>query len=228
MYLIPFKIYQASALILIALLQASIAHAVNTKEASNKNPIFSKPAWSFELKLGRFEPAIENWETFYGKDYTHQLGGTFAYKLTRQIEIGMEGSWIRDKGKGFLPANNTVGGRVKYQLFPLNAFILFRGIYKNNQWVVPYIGGGLSRAYYKANIQNQSSVDGAQNGTHYRAGIQFLLNNINKKGTRHLKNSFGIINTYFYIEVQKLKANVDSVNLDIGGKSTMVGVLFEY
>lgn len=216
---------QIAILFLVTLLQVGIVHAATLDK---EKKIMDKPKWSFEFKLGRFEPDIANWKKFYGKDYTLSFSAAFSYKLLDQIEVGMQGSWIRDKGKGFLPKNNIVGGTVKYQLFPLDVFILFRGVYTKNQSVVPYFGGGWSRAYYKATIQNQSSIDGAENGTHYRAGIQFLLNNLYKKGTRNLKNSYGIINTYFYIEVQELKAEVDSLNLNIGGKSTMIGILLEY
>lgn len=225
MYITANQLVQLVTLILISALLINSAHA---KSANKENVGVEKPNWTFEFKVGRFEPDIDNWETFYGNDYTHDLAGAFSYKLLQQIEFGLQGGWIRDRGQGFLPSNNIAGGRVKYQLFPLNAFVLFRGIYAPNQWFVPYIGGGFSRTYYKINIENQSNIDGAENGTHYRAGIQFLLNNINKKGTRNLRKSYGIINTYFFIEVQKLKAEVDSLNLDIGGKSTMMGVLLEY
>jgi len=219
------KTQRAMGLFLISVLHT---FSVNAATADNKTRLSYNPKWSLELKAGRFEPDIDNWETFYGQDYTHSFGAAFAYKLLDQIEIGLEGSWIRDKGQGFLVNNNMLGGNVKYQLFPLNVYILFRGVYTRNQWIVPYVGGGWSRAYYRANIQNQSSIDGNENGTHYRVGLQFLLNNVSKKGTRNLKRSFGIVNTYFFIEVQELTAEVESLNLDLGGKSTMMGVLFEY
>ncbi len=172
------KLAQRVSLILISVFLISAAHA---KSIDKENAVVEKPSWALEFKIGRFAPDIDNWETFYGNDYTHDLAGAFSYKLLEKIEFGLQGSWIRDRGQGFLPSNNVNGGRVKYQLFPLNAFVLFRGIYSPNQWFVPYIGGGFSRTYYRINIENQSSIDGAENGTHYRAGIQFLLNNIYKK-----------------------------------------------
>jgi len=231
MRLITFKSSKEALLFLITLFLVTLLQisAVDAATTDDKEKMLSKkPKWSLEFKAGRFEPDIANWDTFYAKDYTHHFAGAFSYKLLDQIEIGLQAGWIRDKGKGFLPNNNIVGGRVKYQLFPLDAFILFRGVYTSHQWVVPYVGGGWSRAYYKANIRNQSSVDGVENGTHYRAGVQFLLNNLYKKGTRNLKNTFGIVNTNFFIEVQELKAEVGSLNLNIGGKSTMIGILLEY
>jgi len=218
---------QFITLILMFFMSAGSVYAKSTDNELEKE-VLKKPQWTLELKLGQFEPDIDNWETFYGNDYTHEFAAAFSYKLLDQIEVGLQGSWIRDKGQGFLPSNNVLGGNVKFQLYPLSAFVIYRGIYTHNQWLIPYIGGGFSRTYYKINIENQSSIDGAVNGSHYRIGFQFLMNNIDKKSTANLRNAYGIINTYFFIEFQKLKAEVDSLNLDIGGESTMLGVLFEF
>jgi len=215
---------------LVFLLPIQVCLAAGTVEKNKvEEPVKPKaPKWSLELKAGLFEPEIDNWKQFYGDDKTIHLAAAVAYKVIRQIEIGMEGGWIRDKGKGYLPNNDIIGGEVEYQLFPLNVFVLFRGVFTPGQVVVPYIGGGWSRVYYKEKIKNQSTIDGAENGTHYRAGIQFLVNNVNKKAAYQLKKSYGVQNTYFFLEVEELDVEVSSINENIGGTSYLAGFLMEF
>jgi len=64
----------------------------------------------------------------------------FGYKVFRMLELGIEGSYIKDDGQGYAPAHGIVTGSVTYQLIPINVFVLVRGILSENQWVVPYIG----------------------------------------------------------------------------------------
>ncbi len=215
---------------LVLLLQTQICLAAGSAEKNKtKEPVKPKaPKWSLELKAGLFEPAIDDWELFYGDDKTIHVAGAVAYKIIQQVEIGMEGGWIRDKGKGFLPANGILGGEVEYKLFPLNVFVLFRGVFTPGQVVVPYIGGGWSRVYYRQKVENQSTIDGAENGIHYRAGIQFLINNIDKNAASKLKRSYGVQNTYFFLEVEELDVEVDSTNVEIGGTSYLAGFLMEF
>src|SRR3990172_5763977 len=101
-----------------------------------------RPHWSLELKGGMFYPDIENWKNYYGSDKTSHYAATLAYKLFRQLEVGIEGGYIRDKGQGFAPGHGTTAGSVTYELYPLEAFILLRGVFNEGQWLVPYVGGG--------------------------------------------------------------------------------------
>jgi hypothetical protein len=41
-----------------------------------------------------------------------------------------------------------LNGEVDYDLYPVNVFVLVRGVINENQWLVPYIGGGWTRMYY--------------------------------------------------------------------------------
>lgn len=213
-----------------ALAQQTNMQAPDTQ--SNKQPVSGKTGkqpvkWSMEFKGGRFKPAIENWDEFYGNDKARFASAAFGYRAIQQLEIGIEIGWMKDNGQGFLPANNQPGGRIKYQLVPVSAYLLLRGVFMHNQWIVPYAGGGWTRAYYRANIVNQSTIDGVENGTHVRAGLQVLLNNIDKKYAANLKRTYGINNVYFIIEGHESKVELDSGN-DLGGRSYQAGILLEF
>ena len=206
---------------------ASTGDAVEQKNSKTKARQ-RKPVWSMELKGGRFKPAIDNWDQFYGNDKAKIFSAAFGYRPVSYLETGLEIGWMKDKGEGFLPANNTQGGQIKYQFLPLSIYLLFRGKFTRNQWLVPYIGGGFTRGYYRANIVNQSSIDGAENGSHVRAGLQLLLNNLDRKYAAYLKNHYDIINSYFIIEAQESEIEIDATNTDLGGRSYQAGILFEF
>ncbi len=186
------------------------------------------PRWSLELKGGRFFPEEDHWEAYYGDDKTGQFSGAIAYKLSRQFEIGMAGSYIRDQGKGLAPTQNQLAGKVTFELYPLQLFALVRGVFSEGQWVVPYLGAGWSRIYYEQEIDGQEKRRGDAAGTHVRGGIQLLLDNIDKSTAWGFYEGFGVNNSYFFLEVQRSDVEVGSGSIELGGVSYQAGLLFEF
>ncbi len=196
------------------------------------------PHWSLEVKGGYFYPDLNNWKTYYGDDKTWHFAGSLAYKLFRQVDIGVEGGMIRDRGVGYAPLNSAwkgvpvYGGRVTYELYPLNVFVLFRGIFDEDQWLVPYAGGGWTRMFYREKIEAQSSARGFADGYHGRAGLQFLLDNVDPGAANTFALEYGVIHTYFFLEAEYVRAMADSadntVTYNLGGTSYLAGFLFEF
>jgi hypothetical protein len=159
---------------------AAAAAADATESAGNRDFRLAggaptAPHWSLEIKSGRFEPELEEWATFYGDEDTSQFGFALAYKVLRWAETGIAIDRVHDEGVGTLPLNNMLGGEVDFQMYPVHLYVLLRGVFFENQWVVPYVGGGGTRVYYRQEIDNQSSVRGKVDGTHVRFGLQILL-----------------------------------------------------
>ena len=192
------------------------------------------PHWSVEVKGGYFYPDIENWKTVYGDDKTWHYAGSLAYKLIRQMEIGVEAGYIKDRGVGYAPLNSAkagypiYAGKMTYELAPLNVFVLIRGVFSENQWLVPYAGGGWTRIYYREEIEGQATVRGSVNGYHGRAGLQFLLDEIDSRAAHNLYTDFGIHHTYFFGEIQVTHATVGTPEVNLGGTSYLMGFLFEF
>lgn len=188
-----------------------------------------RPHWSFEFKGGYFYPEIDNWKTFYGQDRTSQYAGSLAYKLLRQVEAGIELGYIFDRGRGYAPLNNIMTGRVKYELAPINAFVLLRGIFTEGQWLVPYVGGGYTKLLYRESIEGQGTVRGSVAGSHARAGLQLLLDELDPSAANNLYQDYGVLHTYFFVELEMTRARLDSPTVvDLGGKSYLAGFLFEF
>ncbi len=194
-------------------------------------PIAERPHWSIEVKGGDFIPDIDNWSQSYGKRYTREYGGSLAYKVFRPLEVGIEGSYIEDIGQGLAPIHNIAAGKVTYKLYPVNVFVLARGVFSERQWVVPYVGGGWTRVFYEEEVEKQGVARGAANGYHARAGLQFLLDGIDQDAANSLYLNNGVYHTYFFLEAKYTRAMVDTVSgssVNLGGTSYFGGLLFEF
>jgi hypothetical protein len=186
------------------------------------------PHWSVEVKGGKFAPVLADWATFYGKRDMTEYGASLAYKLRRQIEFGVEASRAQAKGQAFAPIHGTTAGDVTYQIYPVNVFILLRGVLSDGQWFVPYAGGGFTRMYYREKVEGQDTVKGSADGYHVRGGMQFLLDGLDRSGATSMYMDYGVFHTYFFIEAENTSAKVKSISTDIGGTAYSAGLLFEF
>lgn len=189
-----------------------------------------QPHWSLELKGGLFYPALSNWKEFYGSDNTDEYGAALAYKFTRRLELGIEGSYSRSGGQGFAPLHGVNAGHVVYELYPVNVFVLYRGVVNEEQWLVPYIGGGFTRIYYHEKVDFQGTAKGHADGYHGRAGLQFLLDGLDRDAANSFYLDEGVFHTYLFIEARYSRAMIDTTSgsLNLGGKSYLAGLLFEF
>ena len=202
--------------------------------ACAEEPPFDLPHWSLELKGGRFAPALTNWAANYGRKDMPEYAISLAYKLRRRIEIGVEGGTARAVGSAIAKVHTqqegqTVSaGSVRYEIFPVNAFLLFRGVLSENQSVVPYLGGGITKILYRETVEGQGSVKGSVNGFHARGGLQFLLDGLDRYAANSMYLSYGVIHTYLFIEAEYTSAKISAISTDLGGTAYLAGFLFEF
>jgi len=187
----------------------------------------ASPHWSLEVKLGSFEPAPDQWEDFYGDKRITIGGGALAYKVLRTLEIGLEAHYVWDRGTGQLIQNQQQGGSVTYQAYPLGLYAVFRMIFNENQWLVPYVGGGASRIYYEQSIKGQDSIKGSVDGHYFKGGLQLLLDRFEINRALSVAREFGLDNSYFFLEIQSITAEENSTT-DLGGQLILGGFLFEF
>jgi len=207
-------------LALFAALLATSAHAAG--------PSLEHPHWSLEIKGGRHYPALDDWSTYYGKKYMNEYSGTIAYKLRRQLEVGIGAGSAKARGQAFAPLHNIASGDVTFELFPVHLFVLARGVLDETQWLAPYAGGGLTRMYYREKTEGQDMVRGSADGYHARAGVQLCLDGVDPGGANSMYLDYGVYHTYLFIEAEYTKARVKSTSVDLGGIAYLTGFLFEF
>jgi hypothetical protein len=205
-------------LMLVLLPQAAMA----------EDPLLEEPHWSMEIKGGEFTPALKDWSQFYGKKNMPEFGASLAYKILRQIEVGVGAGSIWGKGRSYAAAHGIYVGRVTYNLYPVNAFVLARGIVREDQLVVPYIGGGWTRVYYQEKIEDQQTARGHADGYHVRGGLQLSLDFIDQHASNRMYLDYGIYHTYLFVEAEYSRAIVRSVSTNLGGTAYLGGLLFEF
>jgi hypothetical protein len=196
-------------------------------------PQLERPHWSVEVKGGNFEPALPDFQKFYGKKNMPEFAGSLAYKVIRQIEVGLSAGYLQAKGQALAQQHGTTAGTVTYKLAPINVFVLFRGVMSENQWLVPYAGGGFTRLYYAEHVEGQDSINGSVDGYHARGGLQFVLDALDAKASASMYKDYGIFHTSLFFEVEYTHAvvkatssNPDEANL--GGTAYLMGLLFEF
>ena len=205
----------------------------NLAYAGDSRP--NRPHWSLELKGGEFFPQTAGWSQFYGQKFTGEYGAALSYKIIRQLEVGVEGSYSTTKGQGQQLNHGSSGtvqaGQVTFEHAPLNVFLLARGIFTEKQWLVPYVGGGYTRMFYRERVQGQDSIEGSVNGYHARGGIQLLLDGLDSTAANNFYHDIGVHHTYLFMEAKHTRALADTVSADsvnIGGTSYLGGLLFEF
>lgn len=184
--------------------------------------------WSVEMNMSLFQPEDDNWSTYYGSKRMPTLGVSFAYRLFHVVDIGASLDYGQDRGVGTLPISNIQSGTVKYSIIPIDVFALLRLKITESQWFVPYAGGGYTRFSYHQSIVGQDSVKGAVNGYHARAGVQFLLDVLDKGAAKEMKRAYGANNSYLYFEVKRTRAEAGTQPFQIGGYSFKSGLMIEF
>jgi len=184
------------------------------------------PQWGLELKVGQLQPALDQWDTYYANDPV-VLGVAAAYKLTRMFSVGLAVNSSTSNGQGDLPLNQTIGGDVAFSLRPVNLSLNLRLIRNEHQHWVPYLGAGLSRVYYRQEVPRQANVEGSVDGYHYKFGLQYLLDDWDRRSADNAKRKMGLDNTYVFVEFMSMSAEQGQGSLDLGGQLISLGVLLE-
>lgn len=98
--------------------------------------------WAVELRAGRFEPDIDNYDRFYGNRHSRDFGLSFAWRLRNWLEAGGSIGRSRDTGLGLMP-DGSLGGDVEYVVMPAQAWVSLRWDRGGQPLVVPYVGIGI-------------------------------------------------------------------------------------
>lgn len=194
--------------------------------AANADAIAESPRWAFEVKGGKLHSAMEEWGDFYGDDRLTMFAIGVGYKPWRQVEIGADVAYLRDRGRGFAPGHEETAGDVRYQLTPVHLSLTVRGIFYEDQWLVPYIGAAAGRYPYRIDISGQERVTGSTGGSRYRAGLQLLLDLLEPRASAGMTAAYGVQNTYLFLEYQEAKAEL--AGSDLGGEAWLGGLLLEF
>ncbi|HJP37678.1 MAG: outer membrane beta-barrel protein [Gammaproteobacteria bacterium] len=182
--------------------------------------------WVFEIKGGKIEPDLDSYKQFYGDSSSSFFAAAFAYRPSDWYEVGGELGYMKDSGRGLLADKITLGGSVEYMLVPAHLYVNVFARFSPDQWVVPYAGGGVTMAWFRQEVDSQPNRSGrADSGYNVRAGVQVLLNRLDRSAAKRVAED-GLINTYLFLEGQYFSTEVDGI--DLGGLTYMLGLRLEF
>ena len=131
------------------------------------------PKWTMEFAGGLIYPKDPNMQHYYGK--MPELSFSLARRFMGMVDLGATISYAKDVGSGYLASSGAKTGEVVFKQLPVDVYAVFRARFSENQWIVPYVGGGYTRLFYQQYIVDQEKIQGSVGGEHVRAGLQFLL-----------------------------------------------------
>jgi len=188
--------------------------------------------WSVSAKGGVFFPGEAGWGDHYDSDAVPDWRAGIGLRLTTRLELGVEAGYRTADGEVTTTRAGQPLGRTlnqTLQVVPAQIYLAydFRGA--DDQFLVPYLGAGYSRYYYRHEVDEGETSRGQQQGFHVRGGLKLLLNRADPTAARKARANLGLARTYACLEGQY--AQVDdfgSAEADLGGWSALAGARLEF
>lgn len=183
----------------------------------------------FSISYGQIEPTSDNWKDIYGDKRISNYRASIGYRLHPTLGVEIGGSYLTKDGKGKTVTGIDTGVETIFQSAPIDLTLLYRLNYFKEQFIVPYIGGGVSYNLYRESVKDGKELKGGMWGNHVTGGIQLLLDRLDKKSARDLEEDYGINNTYLSIgATQSVINDFGKEEVDLGGWNYSAGLLFEF
>ncbi|MDP8257142.1 MAG: MXAN_2562 family outer membrane beta-barrel protein [Candidatus Alcyoniella australis] len=187
----------ALALIVLAALISSPALAQQLDYELSE----SSQHFTLGLRVGAMFIIADEFKDIYGEEPLMAYGLSFGYKLVHHLEVIGEAGYANDRGTGVDPSGNKTGEDYRLHFAPASLGLLYRFDFAHEQVVVPYIGaGGDGAFYYEERIEGGDRTDGGVYGWHGVAGVQFLMDPLDRRAADNLEGDWGINDVYFVIE----------------------------
>jgi len=211
-------------LTLICLLTCpKLCHAASPSPRRN---ISVEPRWGYYvMDTSKLE------ESVFGRRYGILGGMKVNLEFPKQfLQIGVGGAYMREHEPNYILYN-----------LPVEASLNIRFKFSPDQFIVPYIGGGVDYSYFKQNaryldpnatIPSESRLHNHRSGYHMNAGLQFLLNRLSPDSAMDFDAKFGVNASYLTFEVRYTDLSnfgtLKETETDLSGWFYYIGFLMEF
>lgn len=183
----------------------------------------------FSMSYGQIEPTSDDWKDIYGDKRVSNYRASIGYRFHPTLGVEIGGGYLTKDGKGKTLAGRDTGAETIFQSAPVDLTLLYRLNYFKEQFIVPYVGGGVSYNLYWERVKDGNEIKGGMWGRHATGGINLLLDRLDKKSARDLEEDYGINNTYLTIgATQSVINDFGKEEVDLGGWNYSAGLLFEF
>lgn len=184
---------------------------------------------SFAISYGQLEPASDDWKEIYGEELVSNYRASIGYRFHPTFGVEIGGGYLAKDGEGKTLTGGDTGVKTTFQSAPIDLTLMYRLNYFQEQFIIPYIGGGVSYNLYWETIKDGRKLKGGMWGQHVTGGIQLLLDRLDKKSARDFEEDYGIDNTYLTAGATHSVINdFGKEGVDLGGWNYSAGLLFEF
>jgi hypothetical protein len=188
--------------------------------------------WTASAKGGVWFPAETGWDDHYDSKIAADWRLTLGIRPFSRFEVGLEGGYRKTEGDVDTTRRGDPLGRTLDQtltVFPVQAYVTYDLRGAPDALLVPYVGAGYSRYYYRHEVEEASTVRGRQHGYHVRGGLKVLLNPFDPAAARRAAGGKGPARTYACLEGQYARVDdFGSADADLGGWSVLAGAALQW
>lgn len=207
------------ALLLTALLAGSDAQAAGVP-------------WVATAQVGALAPATRDWGDHYRDDLVPEYRLGVGLRPVGPLQVGVTvGYWEAEGRVDQTRSGVPLGERLLQTLrvVPVVAYLTVEGRVRPNQLVVPYLAGGVARAYYRQRVADGPSVRGHLSGFELRAGAKVLLDALDPRAARRAREGFALRHTYGVVEGRWTRLDdFGREDTDLGSWSLGAGLVLEF
>jgi hypothetical protein len=211
-----------------------IVLTVGPDRASAQAPeavVAAETSWSLAIAGAYFAPALEGWKDQYGAPGRWLPMVAAEYALVPSFRIHGDTGYFSVESA----AQGAITGRVsadrqRLSLIPVTLGVEYQLRIRPDQFVIPFVGVGYRRVAYRLAVSGKDDVRGGANGWAARSGVDLLLNTLDPSSASGLSEDYGVAHSYLRLEAQWAKVNASGTagDIDLGGKTFLAGLKFEF
>jgi hypothetical protein len=183
----------------------------------------------FQLRYGLFTVEDDNITRVMGDAGHEVLWMEVGPHLIPQVEVSGGVGWYQEIGNPILSGGGRSDDNVMLTALPLNVSVNLRGDFWKNQAIVPSVGASAEAWSWKQEPSGSSDrIGGMKTGWSWNAGVQILLDRVDKKSASALRVRTGIDDTYFTLSYRDQTIGDPKNGLYYSGQVVGLGLKLDY
>lgn len=182
-----------------------------------------------QFRYGIFQVDDPNITRVMGDSGNEVLWLEIGPHIIPQVEVSAGVGWFQEIGNPILAGGGRSDDNVMLTALPVNASLNLRGDFWKHQPIVPSVGASLEAWNWRQEPYGGTSrIGGVKTGWSWNAGVQLLLDRIDKESASKLRVRTGIDDTYLTLTYREQTIGDANQGLVYSGKVFGIGLKLDY
>ncbi|MBO86600.1 MAG: hypothetical protein CL927_14690 [Deltaproteobacteria bacterium] len=183
----------------------------------------------FQFRYGIFTVEDPSITKVMGENGHDVLWMEFGPYIIPQVEVSAGLGWYQEIGNPILPGGGRSDDNVMLTALPLNVSMNLRADFWKHQVIVPAVGASIEAWPWKQEPYGaQDRLGGMKTGWSWNAGVQILLDRVDKKSASALRVRTGIDDTYLTLTYRDQTIGEADQGLEYSGQIVGIGLKLDY